>query len=166
MKRIIFYKHLKGKSKELNYYYEIMLLGLWSTGFPVCLYASQISNVRSNGHCQLKGEGCESCSLVYLCLKCKAQHDLSLYLIVTLLWQNTTFPKHHPDSNQSHQDSMAKISKHHSKQKWEGNDRIGCCKRKDDTPSALYLSKPIFTTVQFRQFSNIIPSFPSASERC
>ena len=137
-----------------------MLLSLWSTGFPVCLCALQISNVRSNGHCQLKGGRTWVNQAATLCLKCKARHDLPLYLIVTLLWQNTTFPKDHPNSNQSHQDSMAKISKHHSKQKREGNDRIRCCKRKDDTPSALYLSKPRFTTVQFTQFSNIIPKLP------
>lgn len=47
------------KTKGTHYYYEIMLLGLWSTGFPVCLCASQVPKVRSNAHCQLKGEGCE-----------------------------------------------------------------------------------------------------------
>lgn len=82
-----------------------------------------------------------------LCLKCTAQHDLPLYLIVTLLGQNPTFPHHHPDSNQSHQDSMAKIPKHHSKQEWEGDDGIGCCEGKDNIPRALCVSQPRFIMV-------------------
>lgn len=88
-----------------------------------------------------------------LCLKCKAQHDLLLHLIVTLLGQNPALPHHHPDSNQSHQDSMAKIPKHNSKQEWEGDDSIGSCKGKESIPSTLCVSQPKFTIVQFRQFS-------------
>lgn len=56
---------------------------------------------------------------------------------------------------------MAKIPKHHSKQEWEGDDGIGCCKGRDNIPRALCVSQPRFAMVQFRQFSKYkSPSSP------
>lgn len=158
LKLIIFYKYTKGKPRELN---AIMKLHC-----SVCVCALQASQPvhglqkfqsRSNGHCQIKGKRMGVNYAATLCLKCKAQHDLPRYLIVTLLGQNPAFPHHHPDSNQSHQDSMAKIPKHDSKQEWEGDDGIGCCKGKDNIMLLVSTDPPWYTP---GNLASIIPQLP------
>lgn len=50
------------------------------------------------------------------------------HLILYLLHAGTVLNKDHPKGKKEHQQPMANIPKHDSKQEWKGDDGVGSCK--------------------------------------